>query len=62
VTPRIFLALSWIGWLIYFFFKGLLSAVVGIFAMPYVINKNMKAKKEIDRLIEQAQALSNTGT
>lgn len=34
ITPNIFLILPIVGWLIYFFVKGVLSMIVGVFILP----------------------------
>lgn len=41
ITPSIFLILPFGGWIIYFFIKGLLSIIVGVFVAPYVIAKKI---------------------
>lgn len=43
ITPSIFLVLSFTGWFIYFFVKGMLSVVVGAFVAPYQIGKMLAA-------------------
>ncbi len=39
IQPTMFLWLSFVGWIIYFFVKLLLSVVVGIFVAPYYIGR-----------------------
>ena len=34
ITPSMFLWMSWVGWLIYFFIKFLLAYFIGIIALP----------------------------
>lgn len=43
ITPSIFLVMSFTGWFIYFFIKGMLSVVVGAFVAPYQIGKMIAA-------------------
>lgn len=35
ITPAMFLWMSWVGWLIYFAIKLIVSYFIGIFALPY---------------------------
>ena len=39
IQPAMFLWMSWVGWLIYFFIKFFLSAIIGIFVAPYKIGR-----------------------
>jgi len=41
IQPRMFLWMSWMGWLIYFFIKIILSAAIGLFVAPFVIGKKV---------------------
>lgn len=41
ITPKIFLILPGIGWVIYFVFKGLASLLIGMFVAPFVISKRI---------------------
>lgn len=52
ITPRMFLFMSWIGWVIYFFVKCMLSAMIGMFVTPYRIYKVVKGLKEAKALEE----------
>lgn len=37
IQPKMFLWMSWVGWLIYFLVKFILAALVGLFVAPFVI-------------------------
>ncbi len=37
IQPTMFLWMSWIGWLIYFVIKFVLSALIGLFVAPFTI-------------------------
>lgn len=39
ISPSIFLTMPIFGWLIYFFIKGILSILIGVFVAPFVISK-----------------------
>jgi len=55
ITPKIFIWMPLIGWLIYFVLKFGLALAIGIFAMPYYIYKSIKGLKEakiVDEYIE----------
>lgn len=39
ITPSIFLILPIGGWLLYFFIKGMISAVIGVFVAPFKFGK-----------------------
>lgn len=41
IQPSMFLWMNIAGWLIYFFIKGVLSLLVGIFVAPFVIGKKI---------------------
>ena len=41
ITPSVFLWMSWMGWIIYFIIKGLLSVFIGVFIAPFVIGKKI---------------------
>ena len=47
ITPRIFLFLPIIGWLIYFYIKFLIAVMIGIFVAPYRLAKSKKIEKAI---------------
>lgn len=42
ITPNIFLYMSWMGWLIYFIIKLVLSSLIGIFIAPFQVYKSIK--------------------
>jgi B-box zinc finger. len=52
ITPSMFLFMSWIGWLIYFLVKLMLSMLIGMFVTPYKIYKIIKG-------LSDAKALEN---
>lgn len=41
IQPAMFLWMSWIGWLVYFLVKFVLSAVLGLFIAPYYLAKRI---------------------
>ena len=41
ITPDIFLVMSWVGWLVFFVVKGVLSILIGMFVAPFVISKKI---------------------
>ena len=41
IQPNIFLIMPIVGWLIYFFVKGVLSVLIGMFVAPFVIAKKV---------------------
>ncbi len=41
IQPSMFLWMSWVGWLIYFFIKFMISAVIGVFVAPFVIGRKL---------------------
>ena len=47
ITPRVFLVLPLIGWLIYFYFKIMLSLIIGFFVAPIKLYQNIKRYKEL---------------
>lgn len=50
LTAQYFLALPLIGWVIYFFVKFSISALIGFFVAPFKIYKNIKRLKEINQI------------
>ena len=59
ITPNIFLFLPWIGWLIYFAAKALLSMMVGIFVAPYVVWKKIREMKQLQQAIGNTAGVYN---
>ncbi len=58
ITPSIFLFLPLIGWVIYFFIKGILSFFIGFIALPiklYQIFRDSKRLKGITSTFETAE-------
>ncbi len=47
ITPRVFLVLPLIGWLIYFYFKIMLSLIIGFFVAPIKLYQDIKRYKEL---------------
>ena len=47
ITPRVFLVLPLRGWLIYFYFKIMLSLIIGFFVAPIKLYQNIKRYKEL---------------
>jgi hypothetical protein len=47
ITPHFFLFLPIIGWIIYFFVKYAISAMIGPFILPYIIYKDVKRYFEL---------------
>lgn len=41
ITPTMFLIMSFMGWVVYFFVKGFLSVLIGIFVAPFYISKRV---------------------
>lgn len=41
ITPRIFLIMPIIGWIIFFLIKAILSFIIGVFVAPYVIARGI---------------------
>lgn len=41
IQPSMFLVMSWMGWLIYFLIKTLLSIFIGAFVTPYVLSSKI---------------------
>lgn len=54
VTPRIFLILPIVGWIIFFLVKAILSFIIGIFVAPYVIAQGIAniVQKSINNQVE----------
>lgn len=52
ITPSMFLWMSWVGWLIYFFIKLLLAYAIGLVALPIKIIKWIVELKLINRTLE----------
>lgn len=50
ITPNYFMFLSLFGWLIYFWFKAILSYIVGIFVFPYILYKDIKRWYELKNI------------
>ena len=48
ITPRLFLFLPVVGWLIYFFLKFTIAACIGIVACPYKIYKTQQVLKAVE--------------
>ncbi|MBQ1736503.1 MAG: hypothetical protein II038_16875 [Lachnospiraceae bacterium] len=44
IQPAMFLWLSFVGWIVYFFVKLILSVVVGVFVAPYHIGRWIAGK------------------
>lgn len=42
ITPKMFLFMSWIGWIIYFLYKIMISTMIGMFVTPFKIYKTIK--------------------
>lgn len=58
ITPSIFLFLPLIGWVIYFFIKGILSLFIGFIALPiklFQIFRDSKRLKEISSTFGSAE-------
>lgn len=53
ITPSMFLWMSWVGWLIYFFIKFLLAYFIGLIALP------IKLIKWITQLVSINKTLKN---
>jgi len=53
IQPAMFLSMSWMGWLLYFFIKTLLSAAIGLFVAPFIIGK--KVGGSIHKTINEMQ-------
>lgn len=51
ITPNIFLFMSVIGWIIYFFTKLFLAMLIGMFVTPYQIYKIITGLKTANELI-----------
>lgn len=68
ITPRIFLFMPIIGWVLYFGVKAMLSAIIGIFACPIVLirmsnsrlNESNSLQSIENRVVENAK-LYGTG-
>ncbi|MBQ3203346.1 MAG: hypothetical protein IJB36_06875 [Clostridia bacterium] len=52
MTPSMFLWMSWVGWLIYFFIKLLLAYVIGLIALPIKLIKWIVELVSINRTLE----------
>ena len=52
ITPSMFLWMSWVGWLIYFFIKLLLAYVIGLIALPIKLIKWFIELSIINRTLE----------
>ena len=44
IQPAMFIWMSWVGWLIYFFVKLFISVAIGFFIAPYHIGKSIGGK------------------
>ena len=41
IRPDVFLILPIVGWVVFFVFKGFLSALIGVFVAPYYVAKKI---------------------
>ena len=44
IQPNMFLWLSWAGWILYFFIKAFLAALIGYFVTPYKLGIKLSEK------------------
>lgn len=44
IQPSMFLWMSWVGWLFYFFIKFFLSVAIGLFVAPFSLGKTISDK------------------
>jgi len=44
IQPAMFLWMSWVGWVIYFFVKLTIAAIIGFFIAPFIIGKMVGGK------------------
>lgn len=56
VQPSMFLWLSWVGWLVYFFIKLLIAYLVGVVALPIKIVKWITELRRMNGLLESARS------
>lgn len=54
ITPSMFLWMSFVGWIIYFCIKGVISVIIGIFVAPYKI-----AKAIINLVADTSEIMTN---
>lgn len=52
ITPNIFLFMSWIGWIIYFIVKLIISIIIGMFVTPFKIYGIVKGLSDAKALEE----------
>lgn len=57
ISPKMFLCLPIVGWLIYFFIKLCVSIVIGWVAAPIQIRKQIQSLKNIEALEQQRQQI-----
>lgn len=50
ITPQMFLFLPIIGWVIYFFVKLFISALIGFFVLPYILFRDIKRYIELRKI------------
>lgn len=50
ITPRIFLFLPIVGWIMYFVIKLFISIMVGPFVLPFQLFRNIKRLKELNEI------------
>lgn len=55
IQPSMFLWLTWVGWLVYFFIKLILAYVIGLVALPIKLIKWIKELRETNRLLESVK-------
>lgn len=59
ITPDIFLCMSFVGWIIYFVIKILISMLIGMFVTPYKIYKIVTGLKNAKELQNYTNGTSN---
>lgn len=59
ITPKVFLILPLIGWVIYFMVKFFIAVLIGWICLPIRLFKNMKTLKEAKKVEMIAASLKN---
>lgn len=55
MTPDMFLWLSWIGWIVYFIIKLVLSYIIGLVALPIKLIKWILTLKRVNALLKAVE-------
>ncbi|QQE81610.1 DUF2180 family protein [Alicyclobacillus sp. SO9] len=55
ITPRMFLFMSWMGWIFYFAIKLFLAMIIGMFVTPYQIYRVISGLKQAKKMSDYTE-------